>query len=172
MGSFMKRISTAMLVLASLAAPAGWANGFDARCDCDTTVPSEQKPKPRPKPRVARKAAPAVRKVPVVVNEINVQPARPPEVNVMLSQGNDSCVSSPVAGASLSSGSVWTDWNCVTLKKSAALASIGERNAALALLCENKDMHQALERAGTSCPGSAGGPQQPVRDVKAAGLAW
>ena len=165
----MKRISMAMLALAPLlAVSSASAAGSTPDCDCNTASVSKQKPKPKPK---VRRAAPpksvAAKSVPVVINEIQVQPAQP-AINVTQTSGSDSCVSSAAAGTpGALTGHTWVDHNCVMLKNSAVLWSIGKEDAALALLCGNREVREALESTGTSCVAGASEPAIHHLDVVA-----
>lgn len=75
-----------------------------------------------------------------------------------LTAGFDTCMGSSTAGAQgigfgISLGSTWTDKNCVRLKNSRELASMGLRKASIQLLCQNKDIEEAMAAAGTPCSG-------------------
>jgi hypothetical protein len=75
-----------------------------------------------------------------------------------LTAGFDTCMGSSTAGAQgigfgISLGSTWTDKNCVRLKNSRELASMGLRKASIQLLCQNKDIEEAMAAAGTPCTG-------------------
>lgn len=73
-----------------------------------------------------------------------------------LTAGFDTCMGSSTAGAQgigfgISLGSTWTDKNCVRLKNARELASMGYSKASVQLLCQNKDIAEAMEAAGTPC---------------------
>lgn len=78
----------------------------------------------------------------------------------LTSSGEDTCLGSVSGGAQhavfgLSFGKTTIDDNCVRLKRSKMLASLGEREAALAYWCDQPDMVQALSLAGVRCDGFA-----------------
>lgn len=73
-----------------------------------------------------------------------------------LTTSTDTCMGSSSAGAQgigfgLSIGSTWTDKNCVRLKNARQLQSMGLNDAAIQLMCLNKDIAQAMATAGTPC---------------------
>lgn len=76
----------------------------------------------------------------------------------LTSSGEDTCLGSMSGGAQhavfgISLAKTVTDANCVKLKRSKMLASLGEQEAALALWCDEPDMKQALLLAGITCDG-------------------
>lgn len=144
----MNRHSPILLALACLlAAPA--AHAVD--CDCEKKPPVVRK-KPKKVQRV-KVAAPALPPV--------AAPAPPPPnvVAVNLSAGTDNCI-----GSIDPRSNGLTDWNCVLLRKSAALANVGKPEAAVALLCADQNMRAALEQTGTSCDPEAMVEQKPTLD--------
>ncbi len=53
----------------------------------------------------------------------------------------------------VSIGTTWRDENCQRLKNSRELAAMGFGPAAVALLCVDDDVRNAMSTAGTPCPG-------------------
>jgi len=71
--------------------------------------------------------------------------------------GQDSCVVPLAAGVTVigfsgSFGSYYTDPECERRKATAVLAKLGMKVAAISLMCQNKDVWQAMMDAGTPCP--------------------
>lgn len=71
--------------------------------------------------------------------------------------GEDTCMGSSSAGAQgisfgLSFGTTWRDRNCMRLKNSRQLVSLGYPRAATALMCQDRYVREAMEEAGTPCP--------------------
>jgi len=82
-----------------------------------------------------------------------VASAMPPALAV----GQDTCMGSTSVGAQgvglgVSIGNSWTDDNCVMLKNSTMLWNMGKYDAAVALMCSNEKVRDALEMSGTECP--------------------
>jgi hypothetical protein len=70
----------------------------------------------------------------------------------------DTCMGSSSVGAQgvafgVSIGTTWRDSNCQRLKNSRELAAMGFGQAAVALLCVDEDVSDAMRTAGTPCPG-------------------
>lgn len=70
----------------------------------------------------------------------------------------DTCMGSrtfglQLAGFGVSFGSTWQDRQCMRIKNARQLDALGYRRAAIALLCQDDDVFDAMERAGTPCPG-------------------
>ena len=88
--------------------------------------------------------------------------AMAPSVNAM---GNDICAI-PVSGAISSTvigfagGTTITDANCERIKLARALSDQGLKVAAVAMLCQDKRVWDAMEMSGSPCPigGSIGDP--------------
>ena len=57
-------------------------------------------------------------------------------------------------GFGLSVATTWPDRQCRRIRNARALEEFGYRSAALALLCQDEDVFDAMQRAGTPCPGS------------------
>ena len=77
-----------------------------------------------------------------------------------LAAGEDTCMGSSSLGAQavsfgVSIGTTWTDDNCRRLKNSRQMVALGYHRAATALMCVDKDVEEAMARAGTPCPGSS-----------------
>jgi len=97
------------------------------------------------------------------VTEVNPAQARNPVASAvapMLTSANDSCMGSTSVGAQgvtlgVSVGHTWTDENCVMLKNTMMLWNMGRQEAAVALMCGNDKVREALELAGTECPQTA-----------------
>ncbi len=71
---------------------------------------------------------------------------------------SDTCMGSRVsagqtAGIGLSVASTWQDDNCRRLKNARQLNALGYRRAAVALLCIDDEVREAMRVAGTPCPG-------------------
>jgi len=94
---------------------------------------------------------------------IQQAPPRSPVASAIapaLANGADTCVGSTAVGAQgltfgASFGHQWTDDNCVMLKNATLLWNMGKQDAAVALLCGNEKMREALEMSGTTCPQAA-----------------
>ena len=74
-----------------------------------------------------------------------------------LTSDHDTCMGSTSLGAQgvglgLSIGNTWHDDNCVMLKNSTMLWNMGKYDAAVALMCTNPKVREALEASGTDCP--------------------
>jgi hypothetical protein len=72
----------------------------------------------------------------------------------------DTCMGSSSAGGQavgfgLSVGSTWKDGDCVRRKDARELHNMGQKGAALALLCQSSDVAAAMKTAGTPCPGTS-----------------
>jgi outer membrane protein OmpA-like peptidoglycan-associated protein len=70
----------------------------------------------------------------------------------------DTCMGSrsfglQLAGFGVSFGSTWQDRQCMRIKNARQLDALGYRRAAIALLCQDDEVFDAMERAGTPCPG-------------------
>lgn len=87
-----------------------------------------------------------------------------------LAASNGTCMGSTSAGAQgvtigLSVGTTWTDAECNRRYNSIRMQELGEKAAAVALMCQDSDVAAAMEVAGTPCPGAkkkadAGQPAQ------------
>ena len=77
-----------------------------------------------------------------------------PQINV---SNSDLCTVG-VAGAvqtqilGISMGTVYTEKNCLLLKKSKQLYNLGMRVAAVSVLCTDRDVFLAMKNSGTPCP--------------------
>lgn len=73
---------------------------------------------------------------------------------------DDTCMGSSSLGGQgvgfgLSVGSTWHDTDCVRRKDARELHNMGQKAAALALMCQNESVAAAMATAGTPCPGLA-----------------
>ena len=71
--------------------------------------------------------------------------------------GQDSCVIPLAAGMTIigfsgSFGSYYTDPNCERRKSVSVLAKLGMKVAAISLMCQDKNVWEAMMNAGTPCP--------------------
>lgn len=57
-------------------------------------------------------------------------------------------------GFGLSVATTWPDRQCRRIRNARALEEFGYRSAALALLCQDEEVFEAMQRAGTPCPGA------------------
>jgi hypothetical protein len=74
--------------------------------------------------------------------------------------GSDTCMGSSSAGGQgigfgFSLGTSWTDKNCVRLKNSRQLQSMGQNAAAIQLMCQDPEVRTAMLEAGTPCAPAA-----------------
>jgi len=88
-----------------------------------------------------------------------------------LVSGEDTCMGSSslggqAVGFGLSIGTTWTDTNCQRLKNSRQLASLGFTRAAVALVCVDEDVQNAMTAAGTPCPGARRAEAEPVAEPR------
>ena len=58
-----------------------------------------------------------------------------------------------VAGFGITGGGTWADRACERRQQAALLYNIGEKNAAIALMCEDERVLTAMNEAGVGCPG-------------------
>jgi outer membrane protein OmpA-like peptidoglycan-associated protein len=70
----------------------------------------------------------------------------------------DTCMGSrsfglQLAGFGVSFATTWQDRQCKRIKNARQLDALGYRRAAIALLCQDDEVFDAMERAGTPCPG-------------------
>lgn len=76
-----------------------------------------------------------------------------------LSASQETCMGSrsfgvQAIGFGFSFATTWPDRQCRRVRNARALDALGYRSAALALLCQDEDVFEAMQRAGTPCPGS------------------
>ena len=57
-------------------------------------------------------------------------------------------------GFGVSFATTWQDRQCRRIKNARQLFALGYRTAAVALLCQDDEVYDAMERAGTPCPGA------------------
>lgn len=79
-------------------------------------------------------------------------------VAASLSASQETCMASRAFGVQaisfgFSFATTWPDRQCRRIRNARALENLGYRRAALALLCQDEEVHDAMERAGTPCPG-------------------
>ena len=92
------------------------------------------------------------------VNETTVKSAPPSAISPNVGGSNSDLCTISSSGAlgtqilSLSFGATYTEANCLLLKKARMLYSAGMKVASVSLLCQDKDIFQAMRMAGTSCP--------------------
>ena len=55
-------------------------------------------------------------------------------------------------GFGVSLGSTWHDEDCVRRKDARELHNMGHKVAAIALMCQNDNVREAMENAGEVCP--------------------
>lgn len=92
-----------------------------------------------------------------------------------LTASNGTCMGSTSAGGQgmtfgFSIGSTWKDSDCNRRYNAQALAAVGQAKAAIALLCQDKDIRKAMEDAGTvdQCSAGKAAAQTPAADKVAA----
>ena len=83
-----------------------------------------------------------------------VNPSNAPAMSVY---GQDSCVIPLAAGITVigfsgTFGSYYVDPNCERRKSVAVLAKLGMKVAAISLMCQDKNVWEAMMNAGTPCP--------------------
>jgi hypothetical protein len=74
-----------------------------------------------------------------------------------LAVSNGTCMGSTSGGAQgpgfgLSVGTTWNDEGCNRRYNAQQLAALGQRSAALALMCQDANVARAMEEAGDHCP--------------------
>jgi len=74
-----------------------------------------------------------------------------------LTSANGTCMGSSSAGGQgvtfgLSIGTTWTDSSCDARYDAISLNSLGQSRAAIARLCQKKEIEDAMKAAGTPCP--------------------
>ncbi len=78
-----------------------------------------------------------------------------------------------VAGFGISLGGMWSDSGCERRNSAVVLYQMGEHKAAVALMCQDRHVAEAMQAAGEPCPGAAPAvsmttPSQPVRPAAGA----
>jgi hypothetical protein len=88
-----------------------------------------------------------------------VESPPPSAVAPQFSAGNNSDLCTIGAGGAvqtqilgISVGSTFTEENCLRLKKATKLYTFGMKVAAVSVMCQDKDVWQAMMDAGTPCP--------------------
>jgi outer membrane protein OmpA-like peptidoglycan-associated protein len=95
-----------------------------------------------------------------------------------LTASQDTCMGSRSFGVQavnfgFSIATTWPDRQCRRVRNARALEDLGYRRAAIALLCQDEDVRDAMERAGTPCPNlelmtfDAAPPIAPAPEVEA-----
>lgn len=87
--------------------------------------------------------------------------ARPPASTAFapaIIASEDTCMGSrsfglQLAGFGVSFATTWQDRQCRRIKNARQLDALGYRRAAVALLCQDDEVFNAMQRAGTPCPG-------------------
>jgi hypothetical protein len=119
---------------------------------------------------VARVNAQATKEAARELSDVKVRNT-PSAYAAPLTSSNDTCMGSSsgavaAPGIGVSFGSTWTDNNCKMLKNSRELWNYGMKEAALALMCNDKDVRAALTVTGYKCPAI----EQPVQQNLNSGL--
>ena len=91
------------------------------------------------------------------VNYKNQPPVSAIAPSHSIGSGSDVCVVSRSAAVQttfigLSGGGTIVDKNCIMLKNARMLASLGLKVSATSLMCQNKDVFEAMYHAKTPCP--------------------
>jgi hypothetical protein len=84
-------------------------------------------------------------------------------ISAPLVAADDTCMGSSSVGGQgvgfgLSVGSTWHDGDCVRRKDARELHNMGQKAAALALMCQNEAVAAAMQAAGTACPSAKPAP--------------
>jgi hypothetical protein len=164
----MKRFSMALVAPAALLCLAFASAGkAAAACECSKAA-AETQPKPAAKRKDRRSQVPVVTgRTTILLHEISVQaPVAAPSLTLL---GSGHCVSAIANGPLSSSTIAWTDWNCVRLQNSTALWNAGFHDAAIQLMCEDKAVRAAMERAGTNCRAAPARSVAPTNDSSTEG---
>ena len=91
-------------------------------------------------------------------NETTVKSPPPSAISPNVGGNNSDLCTISSGGAlgtqilSLSLGATYTEENCLRLKKAGRLYDMGMKVAAVAIMCQDKDVWQAMMDAGTPCP--------------------
>ena len=88
-----------------------------------------------------------------------VESPPPSAIAPQFSTGNNSDLCTIGAGGAvqtqilgISVGSTFTEENCLRLKKAKAMYTMGMKVAAVSVMCQDKDVFDAMMAAGTPCP--------------------
>ena len=90
--------------------------------------------------------------------ETTIKQPPPSAISPQISTGNGDLCTVGVAGAvqtqilGISAGTTFTEENCVRLKKASKLYDMGMKVAAVSVMCQDKDVFEAMMMAGTPCP--------------------
>ena len=91
-------------------------------------------------------------------NETTVKSPPPSAISPNVGGSNSDLCTISSSGAlgtqilSLSLGATYTEENCLRLKKAGRLYDMGMKVAAVSIMCQDKDVWQAMMDAGTPCP--------------------
>ena len=91
-------------------------------------------------------------------NETTVNSPPPSAISPNVGGNNSDLCTISSSGAlgtqilSLSLGATYTEENCLRLKKAGRLYDMGMKVAAVSIMCQDKDVWQAMMDAGTPCP--------------------
>ena len=91
-------------------------------------------------------------------NETTVKSTHPSAISPNVGGNNSDLCTISSSGAlgtqilSLSLGATYTEENCLRLKKAGRLYDMGMKVAAVSIMCQDKDVWQAMMDAGTPCP--------------------
>jgi len=91
-------------------------------------------------------------------NETTVKSPPPSAISPNVGGNNSDLCTISSSGAlgtqilSLSLGATYTEENCLRLKKAGRLYDMGMKVAAVSIMCQDKDVWQAMMDAGTPCP--------------------
>ena len=91
-------------------------------------------------------------------NETTVNSPPPSAISPNVGGSNSDLCTISSSGAlgtqilSLSLGATYTEENCLRLKKAGRLYDMGMKVAAVSIMCQDKDVWQAMMDAGTPCP--------------------
>jgi len=91
-------------------------------------------------------------------NETTVKSPPPSAISPNVGGNNSDLCTISSSGAlgtqilSLSLGATYTEANCLRLKKAGRLYDMGMKVAAVSIMCQDKDVWQAMMDAGTPCP--------------------
>lgn len=102
-----------------------------------------------------------------VTNEQNYRAAASGASAPALTSGNDTCMGSTSAGGQgvafgFSLGSTWKDEDCVRRKDATFLQNVGQPTLALAVMCQSKDVADAINSVGTPAQKALCGKVAPV----------
>jgi hypothetical protein len=157
------RAQAAEAAMATEAAASAPASRPAVDCDRPKTAPQKARHVRRASPHVD----PAPASCPVRSYEMTVTRQPAAVVPAMPVNGGDTCMGGPIDGRAL------RDDHCERLRSAALLWNFGQRDAALAMLCQDPQMRAALDRSGTACGVRAGtgadAERAPAAELRASG---